>query len=146
MSAAKPALTLLSPEVIDVSSVRRPVEKPHLNWLVGYAPERDEDDLGRIVFGTIHAGASNGFAEVTVACLMGYPAEAEPGTEKFKKLLKKSDALEALYDVARIAFRSTAAITDIGVELPRKAPDPEMNELVRASDDSQAEEAAPESN
>lgn len=141
MSAPKLTLSLLSPEVMEVTAMRQIIEKPHINWIVGYAPERDEDDTGRVVFGTIHAADSDGFAEITVACVMGYPADVEPGTEKFKKLLKKSDALEALYDVARIAFRSATAVTDIDVQLPRKAPDPRMSELVRASEDSHEEEA-----
>ncbi|KJL23787.1 hypothetical protein RN51_01322 [Microbacterium oxydans] len=129
-----PALELLSPEVMEVRAMRMDVDEPHLNWLVGYAPERDEDDLGRVVFGTVHAGAEGGVGEVTVACLMAVSAEDDPG-EEFKDLLVQSRALETLWDTARMAFRAAISATEFEVSLPAKAPEPEVSQLVRSTQD-----------
>ncbi|WP_194421837.1 hypothetical protein [Microbacterium abyssi] len=126
------SLELIGPEVMGVRALRTEVEEVHLDWLVGYAPERDEDDMGRVVFGTVHAGGEGGVGEVTVACLMVIPAKDDPGAEAFGELLLRSTALETLWDVARMAFRSAISSTEIEVSLPAKAPEAEVSQLVRS--------------
>lgn len=132
---ANSALDLLSPEVMEVRGRRVDIEGSHLNWLVGYAPERDDDNVGRVVFGTLHAGNDGGVGEVTVACLMGISEEDDPGAEAFGDLLVGSRALETLWDVARMAFRSAISVTEFEVPLPVKAPEPEVSQLVRSEEE-----------
>lgn len=136
MIALNSSLDILGPEVMEVRAMRATIEEQHLNWFVSFAPERDEDNIGRVVYGTIHAAGESGVGEVTVACMMGISAEDDPGVEGFGDLLAQSRALETLWDVARMALRSAMSPTEIEVSLPAKAPDPEMGQLVRSDQDS----------
>lgn len=123
-------LVLVAPEVMGVRASQQPIDDPHLNWYVDYAPERDEDTGARVVFANLHAAGANGIADVTIACMMRYPLEREPGTDEFASVLASSDALETLWDIARVAFRSIAAVAGVNVEVPDKAPDAEISQLV----------------
>lgn len=141
-------LQLVAPEVMGVRASQQPVAEPHLNWYVDYAPERDDDLDGRVVFGQVHGAAANGYADVTVASVMRYAAEDEPGTEEFASALENSDALETLWDIARVAFRTIAALTGLDVELPAKAPQAEISQLVpsdEANESDKAGQTAPDS-
>lgn len=135
MTLLNSSLDILGPEVMEVRAMRAVVDEPHVNWLVSFAPERDDEDLGRVVYATIHAAGEGGVGEVTVACLMGISAKNDPGVEGFGDLLAQSRALETLWDVARMAFRSAVSATEIEVSLPAKAPDAEMGQLVRSDQD-----------
>ncbi|PKQ36543.1 MAG: hypothetical protein CVT61_00260 [Actinobacteria bacterium HGW-Actinobacteria-11] len=138
-------LVLIAPEVMDASVMRQPVDEPHLHWLVGYAPEAGPEDNTRVVFGTVHAASEFGFGEVTVACMMKCPEQSALTADQFKAVLSESDALETLYDIARVAFRAVTAVTEVDVELPHKAPVPDMSELVRSpADEGEADPNAKE--
>lgn len=137
-------LQLVAPEVMGVRASRQPVEEPHTNWYVDYAPERDDDTGARVVFGNLHAAGTDGIADVTVACMMRYPADDEPGTEEFAAVLAQSDALETLWDIARVAFRTIAAVVGIDVEVPSKAPEAEISQLVPSDEAEKSDTAAVE--
>lgn len=136
MTGGKFRVVPINPVVMEAKTIRQPVEEPALHWIVGFAPEREESAGGRVVFGTIHAESSTGIAEVTVASIMSYPEEAEPAEGEFSHALAESDGLETLYDVARLAFRTIVALTDLDLDLPTNAPEPELGELVLAAGES----------
>lgn len=133
MSELNHLLTFAAPETISIWADKRPASEVHLNWIVGYAPVSDPHPNGRIVYGTIHGASEEGVADVTVASTMLYADEDEPG-ESFPEILRSSHALEALWDTARIAFGAVSGTMGLAIELPRKAPEPELSELKRVQD------------
>lgn len=133
-------LSIADPQIIEISASAAGVEEEHVQWRVGYAPVADPIPNGRVVFGTIHAGNETGTAETTVACLMKYRAESEPG-DRFPELLAGSLALETLWDMARAHFATVSAMTGASVRIPPKAPEAEFYALKRF-DDSEPDEHA----
>lgn len=130
----RPTLVLIAPEILAVRASQQQIDDPHIEWYVGYAPERDDANGARVVFGTIHAASAQGVADVTVAGMMRYPASEEPGTEAFADILAESDALETLWDIARGTFRAIATIANLDVEVPAKAPVAEISQLMRSEE------------
>ena len=122
--------------LVDLDVLRSRAEKgahnePHIYWYVDFAPEPEESLAGRVVFGTLHAFGAKGGGEVMVGSIVLVPDDGDVSTEAFREALVESDALETLYDYARTALRTSLALVDVKVKLPRVAPEPVVGLLVR---------------
>lgn len=142
MTRAFYPFAVIDPVVIDVSASLRSTEESFVTWFVGFAPEAEVGADARVVFATLHGSGESGGAEATVACMVRVPDEQGESSEKFKNEFLESDAVQTLYDITRIAFRSVAAISGVVIDVPKEAPEPETGELVRrAPSDEEVDEA-----
>ena len=144
MSDPGELLIISNPEITSVEAAKIPHTEAHVDWNVGYAPTDFPRENARVVIGTVHAGGDGGFVEVSVAAMMNYAPEREPG-EDFRSVLEESTALETLWDIARAAFYGTAGVAGVTISIPEEAPDAEFHLLRRVSeaegsDDSPSEE------
>ncbi len=130
MSKPEIVLTLLEPDVTGLQASKLPLEEEHLEWSVGYAPTDYPRKHARVVIGTINAGGAGGSVDVSVGAMMAYSPENDPGDE-FAAVLRQSDALETLWDIARLAFYGAAGVAGVRTTVPVAAPIPEINVLHR---------------
>ncbi|MBU1251659.1 MAG: hypothetical protein KJ659_02745 [Actinobacteria bacterium] len=116
-------------EPMDVHADSNPTSA-HLHWRVALAPEAETDIGGRVVYATLHARGQSGGGQVTVAGLiLHHPKTLELSLEEFRDGIDESDALECFYDAARGALRLAAALVNVVLEVPTKAPPPEYGLL-----------------
>ncbi|WP_022889493.1 hypothetical protein [Agromyces italicus] len=129
---------ITDPEVSFVAAHRAEAETPHLHWNVGYAPDLVEGLDARVVLATIHAAGASGGGDIEVSALFWRSTDAPWNLDTLAADLQASDAIETLYDFARVSLRSVLALTDAEIALPVKAPEAQVSALVR-------DEGAPES-
>ncbi|WP_146080998.1 hypothetical protein [Pseudoclavibacter sp. AY1H1] len=92
---------------------------------------------------TLHVRGKSGGCDVTVAAQMLHPRARKVTTEEFQEALEHSDALEALFDFARIQARVVMAIVESDDQVPVASPEPEFSTLNPAGDD-EPEEIEPQ--
>ncbi|WP_153002074.1 hypothetical protein [Leucobacter chromiiresistens] len=131
---------LVNPEVISISSHRHDAEGDELIWETGIAPEGISDMGGRVVFGTLQAGCDSGGGAVIVASIFRQPEGELLELEAFEEAFVDSDALETLYDIARASLRQVLSFIEVQIDLPRKAPEPQIGYLTRQHEDRETEE------
>lgn len=120
-------------EVFSVSADFGPSESPHVSWTVGYAPELDAALKARVIIATLHTVGSSGRGTIHVgALLLGEAGAALEGAE-LERQLSNSDALETLYDFARVSLRSVLAVVDADAAVSRESPSPTFGVLERTS-------------
>lgn len=132
---------LTDPDVVSLNASREESQDPHVNWFVGYAPEREAEFDARVIMGSLHVVGETGRGDIRVAGLLFDNADAQYDDESLPEVLANSDAVETLYDFARVSLRSVLAIVDADARIPDASPDPEIDQLVRRAD---AAEQAPD--
>ncbi len=125
---------ITDPQVSFVRAHRDGAEEPHVHWYVGYAPDLTEDRDARVVLATVHAAGANGGGDVEVSALLWRTTDEPWDVEELASDLEISDAVETLYDFARVSLRSVLALTEADVTVPTKAPAPVIRELVKRED------------
>lgn len=114
---------------VRVESGHPPEENVPVMWSATfYEPDESLGDGDpRVLIGTLHAHASDGWGTVSVGGLITPIGKEPKGKKKLGAVIADSHALESLYDLARITFRTAAATADIHVDLPYKSPDPTVS-------------------
>ena len=121
-------------EVISVSSSRDGAHEPHVNWFVDYAPQKEDELDARVIMATLHVAGSVGRGDIQVGALLWEGSGATQNDESFAAAFAESDALEMLYDFARVSLRSVLAIVESDAEAPGQSPRPEIGQLSRVDD------------
>lgn len=104
----------------------------HVDWRATFSnrdpfDSHDEYSDARVLIGTLHAGVKSGWATVTVGALITPAADnADLENEELVDAIKRSSALETLYDFAHATLRPLAGSVNAKLELPHKAPDAEV--------------------
>lgn len=129
------SIRLADPRVLELNGAVRSVPEPHVDWYVGVAPEAEPSGNERVVIATLHIRGANGGCDVIVGSRMIHPNARKVETEDFSRALEDSDALEALYDFARIQARVILATLEVADAVPAAAPKPEFSSLASAEDD-----------
>lgn len=133
------AIRIVAPMIMDVRASIAFVEtETHVVWNVGYAPELDHDGNGRFVLAHLHAANADGGVDVEIGATqlggaLGSIAGGEDA-ELYESALGDSEALGALYDIARITAKGLLGTIDIGLDIPLESPVPEVTRLVRSTE------------
>lgn len=128
------SIHLTDPRIIEVRASIAGEGEEHVNWLVDIAPTAEARLNLRVVFATLHAYGAGGNCDVVVGARMKYPKVATTPLEEFEAALAESEALETLYDYARVHARSLLGLVESDGTLPAKAPDPTFGRLAEAEE------------
>lgn len=133
------AIRIVAPMILDVRASTAFVEtETHVVWNVGYAPELDDDGNGRFILAHLHAANTDGRVDVEIGAtqlgsVLGSIAEGEDA-EQYESALGESEALETLYDIARITAKSLLGTVNVELDLPLASPAVEVTRLVRSTE------------
>lgn len=132
------SLRIVSPMVMDVRASVLYEADPHVTWSVGYAPELD-DEGGRFLLANLHAVGAEGRVDVEISALLlgssGAASSADDDASQLEDDLSESEALETLYDIARITARGLLGTIDVDLGLPVASPTPDITQLVKSPGD-----------
>ena len=110
---------------------------PQIRWSVGFAPELD-DDGGRFVIANLRAAGPHGSVEVELAATQRGGGSAAvldgEGAERFAEKLAAAEALQTLYEIARITAKGLLGTIDADHDLPLVSPPPEITQLVKSTE------------
>lgn len=130
---------LSSPDVVRVRASSARSRKAHGSWFVDYAPEKESDRDARVVFGTIHFASEASYGDITVAGLLHDSPGVAYEDGDLERLIAGADAIETLYDFARVSLRTVLAVIGSDVQLPTTAPEPTIGQLKRPDDNDDAD-------
>lgn len=92
-----------------------------------YEPDAEIGERNpRVVIGTLHAHADDGWGTVTVGGIFSEFLETPSEEDDLVKVIVESIALETLYDFARVTFKTVAGAADVHFDLPTKSPTAEV--------------------
>lgn len=138
------AFFLTDLSVTELHAAANPNGEPHLNWYVGYAPEKEDELDARVVIGSLHFVGADGRGDVSVASLFFDNKGHGYDEDSIADVLAASEATETLYDFARVTLASALATVGATIDLPYKSPDPEISTLRKAERDEDSDDSSPE--
>lgn len=131
---------ITAPIVLRLRATESIDHEAHVVWRLGFAeaPEVEDGVESRLVFGNLHASGIHGWADVDVRARF-VNTSALPAETPVADLLKGAAAAETLYDFARSHVLGILATVGAHVEVPVKAPEPEIKPLRPPSEEEVAE-------
>lgn len=132
---------MVNPEVLQLRASQNNADtEPHIQWHVSYSPTpvtgSDRGGPERTLYpviGTLHVGGPSGWGDISVGALMMALSDLEQDGG-LKPALERTEAIEALYDVARGHLGPLLRTIDCLEELPKRSPKVLVEEFDRSGE------------
>lgn len=126
-------LEIVAPRVMSVHASIVHKAAPHLDWIVEYAPDAEEDTRRRFIAGRLEASTDDATVMVEVGALaIGdmFGTLTDALHEAYAARLAEALSLDVVLDLARITARGLLGTLGVNPALPAGYPDPDIRRMV----------------